>query len=154
MRHCLILLLTLFSMTLAQADNESVVTPVGYWKTIDDVNGQPRSIIQISEDANHALTGKVVKIFPKEGSDQHKLCVACEGKNHNQPIVGMVILSGLTSAETQWENGKIIDTVNGKSYRCIAKPYVDGKRLLVRGYVGLPLLGRSQVWQRVDQQVI
>jgi uncharacterized protein (DUF2147 family) len=138
----------LFSAVSAFAGD---VSPLGYWKTIDDVTNKPKSIIQIWEGDNHALMGKVMKIYPRPGKDQHELCSACEGERHNQPIVGMVILTGLTFSDGQWSGGRILDPANGKTYKCIIKPYADGKRLLVRGYIGLPLLGRSQTWERVER---
>lgn len=125
-------------------------SPVGYWKTIDDVTHKPKSIVRIWEDQNHILMGQVVKIFPSPGKDQAELCAACKGDKHNQPIVGMVILSGLKANEHQWNSGEILDPENGKTYSCAAKLAQNGKQLNVRGYIGLPLLGRSQTWERVD----
>lgn len=125
-------------------------SPIGYWKTIDDVSGKPKSIIQIWQDDNKNLLGKVVKIFPKEGEDQTKLCSACSGEKHNQPIVGMVILTGLQAQKNKWDSGKILDPENGKSYSCSVKVNDNGKKLNVHGYIGIPLLGRSQTWERVD----
>lgn len=125
-------------------------TPVGYWKTIDDISGKPRSIIKIWETQDHLLMGQVTKIFPAPGRTQEPICLACNGDKHNQPIVGMVILSGLKAAEHQWGHGKILDPQNGKTYSCSAKLADQGKKLDVRGYIGLPLLGRSQTWERVD----
>jgi len=126
-------------------------SPVGYWKTIDDVSGKPKSIIKIWKSSSESLMGKVVRIFPKPGEDaEHKLCTACKGELHNQPVVGMVILSGLTPEEKQWTNGKILDPANGKVYDCNVRLTANGQKLQVRGYIGMPLFGRSQTWERVD----
>ncbi len=137
-----------FTLTGFAAEDNS---PVGYWKTIDDTTGKPKSIIQIWRSSNQSLAGRVVKIFPKDGSmDQSKLCTACTGERHNQPIVGMVILSGLRVAENRWDNGRILDPENGKTYSCSARMADNGKKLDVHGYIGIPMLGRSQTWERVD----
>ena len=125
------------------------LSPVGYWKTIDDVTGKPKSIIKIWETQNHLLMGQVTQIFPSPGKDQTERCIACQGDQHDQPIVGMVILSGLKQANHQWAEGKILDPHNGKTYSCSAKLADNGKKLDVRGYIGLPLLGRSQTWERM-----
>lgn len=125
-------------------------SPVGYWKTIDDITGKPKSIVQISKRSDNTLMGTVVRIFPKVGDDQTKLCTACKGQLHNQPIVGMTILSGLKPKNNQWTNGHIIDPANGKVYKCALHTLDAGKHLSIRGYIGLPLLGRSQTWERVD----
>lgn len=125
-------------------------SPIGYWKTIDDVTGKPKSIVKIWENDDHLLIGQVVKIFPRPGKTEGELCEKCNGTNHNKPIVGMVIMTGLKANQHQWGNGQILDPLNGKTYSCSAKLAENGKRLNVRGYIGLPLLGRSQTWERVD----
>lgn len=128
---------------------ETTNTPEGYWKTMDDTTGRPKSIIQIWKTEN-TLVGRVIKIFPKNGRDQNKLCTACQGENHNKPIVGMVILSGLQATQNMWDNGSILDPENGKTYSCSMRVSNDGNHLNVKGYIGIPLLGRSQTWERVE----
>ncbi len=129
----------------------STDSPIGYWKTIDDITGRPKSIVQISKTREGALMAKIVKVFPSRDSNvQTGLCIACKGEMHNQPIVGMVIMSGLKLGNKQWKNGEILDPENGKTYNCTAHLTENGKRLNVHGYVGLPLFGRSQTWERVD----
>lgn len=146
-----VIFLSGFFLTPAFAiDNVTPNSPIGYWKTIDDVTGRPKSIVHIWQANNQVLMGQVIKIFPKSGRDQNKLCTACQGSLHNQPIVGMVILSGLKFSENHWDQGKILDPENGKSYSCAVKLHESGRKLNVHGYVGLPLFGRSQTWERVD----
>lgn len=128
-------------------------TPVGLWKTIDDVTNKPKSIIKITESPSHDLSGTVVKIFPRPGHDQNELCEACKGSKHNQRIVGMTILTGLrqdAGSQTNWVNGKILDPNNGKTYHCNAQVIDNGNKLSIRGYIGIPLFGRSQTWLRVN----
>ena len=52
--------------------------------------------------------------------------------------------------EVATDGGRILDPNNGKDYRVRLKPVEGGKKLEVRGYIGAPLLGRTQVWQRVE----
>lgn len=131
------------------ATDVSMQSPIGYWKTVDDVTGKPKSIVQIWKTNDNVLMGKVIKVFAKD-SKKPSLCTKCTGENLNQPIVGMVIISGLQASAKQWVNGQILDPENGKKYSCNLRTLENGKRLHVRGYVGLPLLGRSQTWERVD----
>lgn len=125
------------------------ISPVGYWKTIDDVSGQPKSIVQIWA-ANNQLHGKVVKIFEDPG----KVCTECQGDKRNQPILGMVIMDGLKQSKDQtrdWVNGSILDPHNGKTYHCNLQVAENGQKLTLRGYIGMPLFGRSQTWQKVEK---
>lgn len=123
-------------------------SPIGYWKIIDKVSGKPTSIVQIWKTSDQHLMGKIVKVFA-ETHDPTR-CSACQGLDHDQPVVGLVILSGLKNNENQWNNGKILDPDNGKIYSCTLRLTEDGKKLNVHGYIGLPLFGRSQIWERVD----
>src|SRR5438094_7377152 len=101
-------------------------SPVGYWKTIDDVTGKPKSILEIVETANHTLNGRVLKIYPSPAKDENEVCEACKGQRHNQRIVGMVVLEGMKQSGTQWSGGQILDPKNGKSYRCTLKLIENG----------------------------
>jgi uncharacterized protein (DUF2147 family) len=123
------------------------------WKTIDDVTGKPKSIIKLTVGANHEVQGTVMKIFPRPGYDQHELCSACQGDLHNKPIVSMVVLQHLKQDQAhpaRYDGGRILDPHNGKTYRCVMQLSGDQQELTVRGYVGLSLFGRSQVWHRVE----
>lgn len=124
-------------------------SPVGYWKTIDDVTGQPKAIIQITIIKN-TLYGKIVKRFMT--SDSKVLCEACQGSLHNKPILGMTVVRNLkqsTQNPNIWANGEILDPKNGKVYRAYLQVSDNGQQLEVRGYIGMPLFGRSQTWIRV-----
>lgn len=141
--------LSMSAFAIEKSMDITMDSPVGYWKTIDDMTGKPKSIVQIWRK-DQMLLAKVIKIFPGNHSHQNQICIACQGDKHNQPIVGMVILSGLKPTNDQWANGNILDPENGKTYKCVARLTENGKKLNVRGYIGLPLFGRSQTWERVD----
>lgn len=142
-------LIMLFAQGVSAADSNS---PVGLWKTIDDVTGKPKSIIEITETPQHTLQGKVIKIFPRPGYDQNEICAACRGPKHNQRIVGMIVLEGLRADVDdpgRWNNGKILDPKNGKTYNSTVQLTDGNTRLNVRGYIGIPMFGRTQIWERV-----
>jgi uncharacterized protein (DUF2147 family) len=122
-------------------------TPAGVWKTIDDKTGQPKSIVEIS-DQNGELTGKVTQVLQ---SDQgpNPICKECEGERKNQPVTGMTIIWGMKkSGEDEWSGGKILDPKNGKIYGCKMHLVDNGQKLDVRGFIGFSLLGRTQTWER------
>ena len=49
----------------------------------------------------------------------------------------------------EWGNGYIIDPKNGEIYHCKMTIDPDGNTLQVRGYIGIPLFGRTQTWTRI-----
>jgi uncharacterized protein (DUF2147 family) len=122
-------------------------SPVGFWQTIDDKTGSPRAVIQITQDQNGVLTGKVVKgLVPGEPHD--KRCTACTDERKDQAIVGMTVLRGMHQEGEGWEGGDILDPDNGKVYKCKMHLEKGGTELVVRGFIGFSLLGRSQTWVR------
>ncbi|MBN2159074.1 MAG: DUF2147 domain-containing protein [Spirochaetes bacterium] len=63
-------------------------------------------------------------------------------------ILGMDMLWGFVFKDGQWVGGQIYDPDNGKTYKC--KMWLKSDDVLnVRGYVGVPLFGRSELWKRV-----
>ena len=120
-------------------------TPTGLWKTIDDETKQPRAFVRIVDEAG-VLTGRIERILPPGKPDAR--CEQCTDERKGQPVLGMTILSGLRRNGDAWDGGRILDPSNGKTYQARVKLTDDGQRLDVRGFVGTPLLGRSQVWVR------
>lgn len=118
----------------------------GYWRTIDDDSGKTKSIVHIFETGDGTLNGLVVEILHSDlGPDP--LCSKCPGERRDQPIQGMVILWDMEpQSETSAANGRILDPKNGKVYKARLNLREDGN-LEVRGFIGISLLGRTQVWQ-------
>ena len=130
----------------ARADESS---PVGLWKNIDDVSGKPKALIRITE-SNGVLQGRIEQLFRAPNEDQNPRCEKCEDARKDQPIIGMVFMSGLKKDGDEYAGGEILDPDNGKVYRSKMHLTDGGKKLSVRGYIGVPMLGRSQVWLRQE----
>jgi uncharacterized protein (DUF2147 family) len=124
-------------------------SPVGLWKTIDDETGKPKALIRITE-SNGELNGKIEKLFKGADEDQNPKCDKCEGARKDQPIIGMTILSGMKPEGAEYNGGQILDPANGKVYKSKMSFADSNKKLNVRGYIGMPMLGRTQNWVRVE----
>lgn len=124
-------------------------TPVGTWRIIDDQSGQARALMHIVE-SNGVLSGKLERLFHESGDQQNPRCTACSDDRKDQPLVGMTILSGLKREDHSmvWSGGEILDPDSGKTYRIKATLADSGRKLAMRGYIGVPLLGRTQTWLR------
>ena len=67
----------------------------------------------------------------------------------SRPLTGLELFEGFTwDGDGRWTGGTIYDPNSGKTYRCIIT-WVDENTLQVRGYVGVPMLGRTETWTRV-----
>jgi uncharacterized protein (DUF2147 family) len=82
-----------------------------------------------------------------------------DAAKRNDPVIGIQVLKNFhyVPGDQTWEGGTIYDPANGRTYKCVIRfkddpKGVDGKSLHVRGYIGIPTLGRTTVWYRVPQE--
>jgi uncharacterized protein (DUF2147 family) len=122
-------------------------SPVGVWKTIDDDTHAAKALVEISEH-DGVLSGRVTQLFRRPDEDQNPRCEPCQGERHTQAVLGMTILWNMHRDGDEWDGGEILDPEEGKVYRCKLHVTDGGARLEVRGYIGFPLIGRTQVWER------
>ncbi|WP_296281727.1 DUF2147 domain-containing protein [uncultured Acinetobacter sp.] len=121
----------------------------GLWQSIDDKTGAPKGIVRISKDADGSYMGTVTKVTPRVGYKPKEFCVDCPAPYTNKPIIGLNVIRGLKHKDgDNYEGGKILDPNSGKIYSLKAKLSPNGKKLVLRGYVGIAVLGRSQTWIR------
>jgi len=131
-----------FVCNLISAQNAAV----GIWKNLDDEDGKEKSHIQITE-LNGVLTAKVIKLLP---AATLRTCAKCKGDQKNKPIEGMNIVWGMKpEGKNKWTGGEILNPKNGKVYSCNME-LEDKNTLKVRGYLGMPTIGKTQVWYRVN----
>ena len=123
----------------------------GLWKNIDDKTGSSKAVLEIRQEPNGTYTAKIIKVTPRPGYTPKETCIKCPAPYTNKPILGMDVLTGLKYVEgLNFSGGKIIDPLSGNIYSMEAKLSPNGKRLNLRGYVGISALGRSQTWIKND----
>ena len=130
--------LSLFSvMSFAQIE--------GKWKTIDDETKQAKSIVEIYKKSDGKYYGKVSQLLIKPADAN---CTSCKDDRKGKPILGLEIIRGLAKDGDEFAGGTITDPKTGKTYKCTITK--SGDKLNVRGYMGVSILGRTQVWQKVN----
>jgi uncharacterized protein (DUF2147 family) len=145
----------LFLAASAQTQTESSVTkpsassPVGLWKTIDDKTGKPRGFIRVFERAGK-LHGRIER--SAIAGEETRVCEVCKDERKDKPYQGMEILRNMAAGKDSrvYVDGDILDPDSGTVYRCKITLAEDGKQLQVRGFIGVSLLGRTQVWLREE----
>ena len=120
---------------------------VGLWQTISDKTGKPEGYIRVLLVGGE-LRGVIERGMP--GDDPNELCTKCPGERKNQRKIGMTIMTGLHRQGDHWGGGEILDPDNGSIYRCRIRAIDSGRKLEVRGYIGISLLGRTQTWLRAQ----
>ena len=119
---------------------------VGRWTAMGDMDYKPKAIIEIYESGGK-LEGRVEKVLPAAA---FTICEKCDGDLKNKPITGMVILTDLEKTDNGGKDGKILDPGSGNTYSCYLELESPDK-LKLRGYLGLPALGRTQYWFRIKE---
>lgn len=65
----------------------------------------------------------------------------------NTPLMGYLLLKNFIYDDGIWKDGTIYDPENGKTYSCKIT-MKDKNTLDVRGFIGISLIGRTDVWKR------
>ncbi|HUN90880.1 MAG TPA: DUF2147 domain-containing protein, partial [Burkholderiaceae bacterium] len=132
----------------AQATATPAESPAGLWQTIDDHSGKPAGLVRVV-DADGIVSATIERVLdPSKPKDA--TCDKCTDERRGLPVVGLRFLRNMHRAGDRYEGGDILDPENGKVYRCLMRLVDGGKRLEVRGFIGFSLLGRTQVWDRVE----
>lgn len=113
----------------------------GYWLTENK-----RSVIHTFE-CDQGLCGKIHWII--EGGMQYDEKNPDEAKR-STPMCGLQILWGFEKDGDDWDDGKIYKADDGDIYSANIT-LKDENTLSLRGYVGIPLFGKSQKWSRVSE---
>ncbi len=121
-----------------------------HWRLADHRSSNESALQCDSWKWKGRFYGKVAKIFTENGHQVTDRCWSCKGKLRGKRILGMTILADFVAANSsEYTNGRILDPTSGEIYHCRMTLIDGGRQLNVRGYIGLPLIGRSDVWRRL-----
>jgi len=142
MKHLsLLLLFVAFSISAYTQDKDAIL---GKW-----INSTGEAHVMIYKRSDKYF-GKIVWIKDQKGTEG---TTKTDLKNpdpalRKQPILGMEILKNFVYENGKWTNGTIYDPKSGKTYSCNMS-IKDNGNLSMRGYIGISLIGRSEIWKRV-----
>lgn len=137
-RTCLLIIMLFPTLAIAADPAE------GRWKTIDDETGQAKSIVEITQGANGALSGRIVELL--NPSRPNPTCDKCKDDRKGKPITGMEIIRGMKRDGDAYAGGTILKPDEGKVYKSKMELLDGGGRLEVSGCVAF--ICKSQVWVR------
>jgi uncharacterized protein (DUF2147 family) len=143
LRAALACVLLGIAMASGAADLSS---PEGLWQPLDSA-GKPQGLIRIYQD--HGLY--FGKIEPTSADDKDsRRCVRCTDERKDQPVIGLVLIRNMRLEGDEYAGGDIVDPDTGRLYGCKFRLIGGGRKMIMRGFYGISLLGQSQTWQRVD----
>ncbi len=128
---------------------------LGKWITEKADNGN-QIIVEIYQEESGKYNGRIMELtIPKytegEFAGKEKMDLANPDENlKHRTLRGIDFVSGFNYSEKddKYENGKIYNPENGKSYNSYMKMQKDGT-LLVKGSIDKKgLIGKKQIWTR------
>ena len=147
MKYVFLWLIALLASTTTLLAQNKADDIIGNWK-----NGEGTGIIKIYKTTSGHYAGKIVWL--KEPIDPETGKPKLDKRNpdeslREQPTLGLVNLKGFTfnEEEKEWQNGTIYDPKVGKEYSCKMN-LKDANTLEVRGFIGVSMFGRTDVWTR------
>lgn len=118
------------------------------WKTIDDKTKQAKAVVKFTEQSNGTLNASIQSILTP---GEENACKKCEGTYKNKSLKGLTIVRNLKNVGgTSYEGGSILDPQSGKTYKLKGNLAGGGKKLELRGFIGVAALGRNQTWVRAN----
>lgn len=138
----LMLGLFLGAMTLHISEANAAQSVEGYWLTENE-----RAVVEIKACREDSMCGQVYWII--EGGLQQDIHNEDESLR-TRPICGLEIMGGFEEDDPgEWEDGFIYKADDGDLYDADIELQEDGT-LKLRGYLGISLFGKTQVWNRVN----
>jgi len=146
----------LFAAAFCSAAEAQQSSVMGTWLT---QSGVAQVRLSPCQNPSHGpICGTIVSLInPKGPSGQVVAPEAATDYRNTDPalrgrkVLGMPLIWGFkaTSDPNSFEDGQIYNGENGKTYIANISLQPDGK-LRLRGYVGSPLFGETQLWTRVN----
>ncbi|WP_246174416.1 DUF2147 domain-containing protein [Pandoraea bronchicola] len=126
---------------------EGMSTPVGVWRIVDET-GDPKALITITENDGEYV-GALTRSLGRSDALERR-CNDCTDWRRGKKLQGLQIIRGLHKdpESDEYTGGRILDPDSGSEYGCKMRVVDGGRKLEVRGYFGVTLLGRTQTWIR------